>query len=572
MPAKVPPARPSRAALEGPQRAPHRSMYKAMGLKDDDLARPLIGVASTWNEATPCNMHLDRLAKAAKEGVKAAGGTPREFVTIAVSDGIAMGHEGMKASLVSREVIADSIELMVHAHRYDGFAAIAGCDKSLPGAIMAMARTNLPSAFVYGGTILPGDVEGRPCTIQDVFEAVGAYEAGKMSAEELKRIEDLSCPGAGSCAGLYTANTMASLSEALGVALPGSASPPAVESRRDDFCRWTGEAVLRLLEAGIRPRDILTREAFENAITVLQAMGGSTNGVLHLLAIAREAGVRLRLEDFEPVRKRTPHIGDLRPGGRFVMLDLDKIGGVPVVLRKLLDAGLLHGDALTVTGKTMAENLRDCKPEVRPGAPPPEEVVRPMERPLRPDGAIVVLRGNLAPEGGVCKIAGVEKLAHTGPARVFDSEELAFNATAARKIRAGDVVVIRYEGPKGGPGMREMLAVTAALAGQGLGDRVALLTDGRFSGATHGLMVGHVAPEAARGGPIAVLRNGDTVTVDAAKRNLSVDLPEKELKARLRKWRPPKPNYAWGALAKYASLVSSAAEGAVCAPKWNNSR
>ncbi|MEM3207110.1 MAG: dihydroxy-acid dehydratase, partial [Halobacteria archaeon] len=559
----------SRDALEGPQRAPHRAMYKAMGLKDEDLVRPLVGVASTWNEATPCNMHLDRLAKAAKEGVSKAGGTPREFVAIAVSDGIAMGHEGMKASLVSREIIADSIELMVHAHRYDGFAAIAGCDKSLPGAIMAMARTNLPSAFVYGGTIMPGKVDGRDCTIQDVFEAVGAYEAGQMSAEQLKRVEDFACPGAGSCAGLYTANTMASLSEALGVALPGSASPPATDPRRDGFCKWTGEVVLWLLEAGIRPREILTYEAFENAITTLQAMGGSTNGVLHLLAIAREAGVKLRLEDFEPIRKRTPHIGDLRPGGRFVMLDLDRIGGVPVVLQKLLKAGLLHGDALTVTGKSLAENLRDCKPVVQPGAPPPEEVVRPLERPLRPDGAVVVLKGNLAPEGGVCKIAGVEKLSHTGPARVFDSEELAFAAIAARKIKAGDVVVVRYEGPRGGPGMREMLAVTAALFGQGIGGEVALLTDGRFSGATHGLMVGHVAPEAARGGPIAALKNGDEVTVDAAKRKLAVDLTGSEIRARLRRWREPKPNCRWGALAKYASLVGSAAEGAVCAPRFN---
>ncbi len=555
--------RQSGEATEGLERAPHRAMYRAMGLTDADLSKPLVGVASTWNEATPCNLHLDRLAEQAKEGIKASGGTPREFVTIAVSDGIAMGHEGMKASLVSREAIADSIELMMRAHKYDALVAIAGCDKSLPGAIMAMARLNLPSVFVYGGTIMPGMLEGRQLTIQDVFEAVGAYAAGKLSLEELRKIELFACPGPGSCAGMYTANTMAAISEALGVALPGSASAPAVDPRRDAICRRAGEAVMRLLEKDIRPRDILTIKAFENAIALLHAIGGSTNAVLHLLAIAREAHIPLRLDDFERIRRRTPHIADLRPGGRYVMLDLDRAGGVPAVMKELLGAGLVHGDALTVTGRTLAEELEGF------ARPAQQNVVRPVSAPISAAGTIVILRGNLAPEGAVVKIAGAKALSFSGPARVFDSEEQAYAAISERKVRAGEVVVIRYEGPKGGPGMREMLAVTAALVGQGLGDKVALITDGRFSGATHGLMVGHVAPEAAVGGPIAALADGDVIMIDAVNSKLEVKLSDKQLKSRLKGWRY-EPKYRWGALAKYASLVSSSAEGAVCIPVESN--
>jgi len=551
---------PSRLAVEGPERAPHRSMYKAMGLKDEDLSKPFIGVANTWNEATPCNLHLDRLADRAKEGVRNAGGTPREFVAISVSDAIAMGHEGMKASLISREVIADSIELMAFAHKYDALVTIAGCDKSLPGSIMALARYNVPGIFVYGGTIMPGKYEGRDLTIQDVFEAVGSYEAGTMTLQQLKAIEDSACPGPGSCAGMYTANTMASVSEALGIALPGSASPPAMDPRRDEVCYRTGEAAMNLLQLGIKPRDILTFEAFENAIAILNALGGSTNAVLHLLAIAREARVKLRLEDFERVRKRTPHIADLRPGGRYVMLDLDRIGGVPMVMKKLLNAGLFNGDALTVTGKSMAENLKEFNGTGEP-------VISPVDKPVSRQGTIVILRGSLAPDGAVVKTSGVEKLKMTGPAKVFDSEEEAFAAVAGKGIRAGDVVVVRYEGPRGGPGMREMLALTAAIVGEGLGRDVGLMTDGRFSGATHGLMVGHVAPEAAVGGPIALLRNGDQVTIDAEKRRLDVHLTKSELAERRARWKAPKPRYSWGVLAKYASLVSSAAEGAVCVPR-----
>ncbi len=555
----------SRASVEGPERAPHRSMYKAMGLKDEDLAKPLIGVANTWNEATPCNLHLDRLADQAKEGVKNAGGTPREFVAIAVSDAIAMGHEGMKASLISREVIADSFELMAFAHKYDGLVTIAGCDKSLPGSIMALARCNVPGIFVYGGTIMPGHYEGKDVTIQDVFEAVGCYEAGTMTLQQLKAIEDTACPGAGSCAGMYTANTMASISEALGIALPGSASPPALDARRDEVCYRTGEAVLTLLERGIRPCDILTFEAFENAIAVLQSTAGSTNAVLHLLAIAREAGVKLKLDDFERIRKRTPHIADMRPGGRYVMLDLDKIGGVPVIMKKLLKVGLFNGGALTVTGKTMAQNLEEFQAD---GG----EIVRSVESPIEAQGSIVILRGNLAPDGAVVKVAGVKKLKATGRAKVFDSEEEAFAAISQRRIKPGDVVVIRYEGPRGGPGMREMLGVTSAIVGEGLGEDVGLITDGRFSGATHGLMVGHVAPEAAVGGPIGLLRDGDEVRIDAIKRRLDVLIPQAELRRRRAKWKRPKPRYRWGALAKYASLVGSAAEGAVCAPAQTDLR
>ena len=542
----------------GPARAPHRAMFHAMGFTDEQIARPHVGVASSWNEITPCNYHLNRLAGKVKEGVNGAGGTPFEFGTIAVSDAIAMGHEGMKASLVSREVIADSVELMAIAERFDSLVTIAGCDKSLPGMLIALARLNIPGIFLYGGSILPGDYCGKDVTIQDVFEAVGAHARGKMSLEELSKLEHAACPGAGSCAGLYTANTMAAAIEALGMALPGSASPPAVDERRQEVSFQSGDAVLNLLRKGIRPRDILTRKAFENAVTVVVATGGSTNAVLHLLAIAHEAGVELSLEDMDRISRRTPYIGDLRPGGNYVMADLDRDGGVPLLLRELLNAKLIHGDALTVTGKTVRENLRRVKRNGR------GKVIHPVSKPLAPTGSLAVLKGNLAPEGAVLKTAGVHNLRHQGPARVFDGEEAAMKEILKGRIRAGDVVVIRYEGPKGGPGMREMLAVTGAIQGEGLGDKVALLTDGRFSGATHGLMAGHVAPEAAVGGPIAALQEGDWVTVDAVKRELSVRLSKKEIAARLKRWSPPPPRFASGALAKYARLVSSAARGAVC--------
>ncbi len=542
----------------GPARAPHRAMFHAMGFTDEQIARPHVGVASSWNEITPCNYHLNRLAGKVKEGVNGAGGTPFEFGTIAVSDAIAMGHEGMKASLVSREVIADSVELMAFAERFDALVTIAGCDKSLPGMLIALARLNIPGIFLYGGSILPGDYCGKDVTIQDVFEAVGAHARGKMSLEELSKLEHAACPGAGSCAGLYTANTMAAAIEALGMALPGSATPPAVDERRQEVSFQSGAAVLNLLRKGIRPRDILTLKAFENAVTVVVATGGSTNAVLHLLAIAHEAGVKLRLEDMDRISRRTPYIGDLRPGGNYVMADLDRDGGVPLLLRELLNARLIHGDALTVTGKTIRDNLRRVKPNGR------GKVIHPASNPLAPTGSLAVLKGNLAPEGAVLKTAGVHNLRHQGPARVFDGEEPAMKAILKGKIRAGDVIVIRYEGPKGGPGMREMLAVTGAIQGEGLGDKVALLTDGRFSGATHGLMAGHVAPEAAVGGPIAALQEGDWVTVDTVKRVLSVRLSKKEIAARLKRWSPPPPRYASGALAKYARLVSSASRGAVC--------
>lgn len=552
----------SRKAIEGPERAPHRAMYKAMGLTDEDLSKPLIGVSNTCNEATPCNLHLGRLAARAKEGVKAAGGTPREFTTIAVSDGISMGHEGMKASLISREVIADSIELMVHAHQYDGLVGIAGCDKSLPGTMMAMARMNLPSVFVYGGTIMPGSYQGKDLTIQDVFEAVGSYSSGQLSLEQLKEIENHACPGAGSCAGMYTANTMSSVSEALGIALPGSASPPAEDPRRSDVCFETGRAVMNLLENNIKPRDIMTFEAFENAIAIVNAIGGSTNAVLHLLAIAKEAGVKLTYSDFERIRKKTPHIADMRPGGFYVMLDLDKIGGVPVLMSKLLEKGLLHGNVMTATGRTLKENLANMRFTIPEG----QKVLKSIESPIHTTGTLKILKGSLAPDGAVVKIASVKNLQFEGRAKVFNSEEDAFDAISKGKIREGDIVVLRYEGPKGGPGMREMLAVTAAIVGQGLGEKVALITDGRFSGATRGLMIGHVAPEAAVGGPIGLLKNGDVISIDADKGTLDVKLTKKELAVRQKRWKPIKPRYTWGVMAKYVSLVGSAAEGAVTAP------
>jgi len=548
----------SEAMKGGPARAPNRSYLRAMGMSDEDIEKPFVAVASTWNEATPCNVHLDRLADRVKEGVKSGGGTSREFVTIAVSDGVAMGHEGMKASLASREVIADSIELMVMAHAYDALVTVAGCDKSLPGSLMAAARLNIPSVFLYGGTIMPGRFQGRDVTVQDVFEGVGAFEAGRMTAEELYELECVACPGEGSCAGMYTANTMACASEALGMALPYSGSIPASDPRRDDLCRRTGEAALRLLEADLKPRDILTKEAFENAIAVVVAIGGSTNAVLHLLAIAREAGVALTLDDFDRIGRRTPHIADTRPGGRYIMVDLDRVGGVPRVMKELLDAGLVNGDAMTVTGKTVAENLAGL--QFSDG----QDVILPVDRPLEATGTLVVLKGNLAPEGCVMKTSGVKRQQFSGPARVFDGEEATAEAVRERQIKAGDVVVIRYEGPKGGPGMREMLAVTAAIAGQGLGEEVALITDGRFSGATRGFMIGHVAPEAAVAGPVALVRDGDTITVDIANRRIEVEVPEAEMTQRREAWKAPAPRYTSGALAKYARLVSSASEGAVC--------
>jgi dihydroxy-acid dehydratase len=552
----------SRKAIEGPARAPHRAMYKAMGLTNEDLDRPLIGVSSTCNEATPCNIHLGQLAQSAKRGVKDAGCTPREFTAIAVSDGIAMGHEGMKASLVSREVIADSIEVMVRAHQYDGVVGISGCDKSLPGTLMGMGRLNLPSIFVYGGTIMPGVWNGKQVTVQDVYEAVGAYDAGKMTLQELLSLEDVACPTAGSCAGMYTANTMASISEAIGMSLPGSASPPAESEKRHEICYNTGKAVMNLLENNIRPRDIMTFEAFENAIMMANAIGGSTNAVLHLLAIAREVGVKLTLSDFERIRKRTPHIADMRPGGMYVMLDLDKVGGVPVILNSLLKKGLLHGDVMTVTGKTMKENLESMTFNYSADA----KVVRHLDNPIKSEGTLKILKGTLAPDGAVVKLAGVQSKKFIGRARVFDAEERAFDAISKRKIVEGDVVVIRYEGPKGGPGMREMLAVTAALVGQGLGEKVAMVTDGRFSGATRGFMIGHVAPEAMVGGPIALVKEGDEIVIDTSKSSIDLMVSKAELKKRMKNWKPIKPHYKTGALAKYASLVQSASEGAVTLP------
>jgi dihydroxy-acid dehydratase len=537
-------------------------MYKAMGLTNDDLDGPIIGVSSTCNEATPCNIHLGQLAQSAKRGVKDAGCTPREFTAIAVSDGIAMGHEGMKASLVSREVIADSIEVMVRAHQYDGVVGISGCDKSLPGTLMGMARLNLPAIFVYGGTIMPGVWNGKQVTVQDVYEAVGSYDAGKMTLQELLSLEDVACPTAGSCAGMYTANTMASISEAIGMSLPGSASPPAESEKRHEICYNTGKAIMNLLENNIRPRDIMTFEAFENAIMMANAIGGSTNAVLHLLAIAREVGVKLTLSDFERIRKRTPHIADMRPGGMYVMLDLDKVGGVPVILNSLLKKGLLHGDVMTVTGKTMKQNLESMAFNYAPDA----KVVKHLDNPIKSEGTLKILKGTLAPDGAVVKLAGVQSKRFVGKARVFDSEEKAFDAVSKRKIAEGDVVVIRYEGPKGGPGMREMLAVTAALVGQGLGEKVAMVTDGRFSGATRGFMIGHVAPEAMVGGPIALVKEGDEIMIDTNKSRIDLMVSKTELKKRAKKWKPIKPHYKTGALAKYASLVQSASEGAVTLP------
>ena len=552
----------SRNVVDGTARAPHRAMYKAMGLTDDDLDKSFVGVCHTGNEATPCNIHLPELAQKAKEGVTDGNATPREFSTIAVSDGIAMGHEGMKSSLVSREVIADSIELMVRAHQYDALVGIAGCDKSLPGTMMAMARLNIPSVFVYGGTIMPGMLNGEELTVVDVYEAVGSYDAGKISLEELKNIENVACPNAGSCGGMFTANTMASISEAIGLALPGSASPPAEDDRRGKIVYDTGLACTKLLELGIKPREILSFEAFENAITMLNAVGGSTNGILHLLALANEANIKLTYDDFERIRKKTPHIADMKPGGSYVMNSLDKIGGIPFVLRKLLDKNLINPNTITVTGKTIKDNIEQFTiPDISE-----QQIVKSADSPIHNVGTAVILKGSLAPDGAVIKTAGVEMTEFTGIAKVFDREEIAFDAVSKGEIDEGDVVVIRYEGPKGGPGMREMLGTTAALVGQGLGKKVAMVTDGRFSGGTRGFMVGHVAPEAFVGGPIALIKDGDEITISTDNNSIDLNVSEDELKKRKEQWKRPDPNYTDGALAKYASLVGSAAQGAITKP------
>ena len=542
----------------GPERAPHRAMLRAIGLTDRDFERPIIGIANTWSEAQPCNYHLRSLAEIVKRGVRDAGATPLEFNVVAVNDALGMGHEGMKASLISREVIADSIELAAIAYQFDALVTLGGCDKTQPACVMAMARLNLPSIYLYGGSMPPGEWNGREVTIQDVFEAVGAVSKGTMTLQQLHNLECAACPTYGACGGMFTANTMASAFEAMGLTIPNCASPVAPDARRQEIAYETGRAVVTTLEKGIKPRDIMTKAAFENAIGVVAAMGGSTNAILHLLAAAHEANVDLSLDDFDRQGRRLPHLADLKPAGRYVMADVDRIGGIPVVMKLLLDAGLLHGDCLTVTGDTLEARLRSTK------HPPVQEILRHVENPIHPAGGFAILRGNLAPEGAVLKLSGTTSLLHRGPAKVFDCEEDAFAAISAGRIQGGDVLVVRYEGPKGGPGMREMLAVTAALVGQGLKTNVALLTDGRFSGATHGLMIGHVAPEAADGGPLALLRDRDMIEIDVGRRLLTVDLSDGELDRRRRTWQPPPPKYTHGVFAKYARLVSSASRGAVC--------
>ncbi|MDX6366219.1 MAG: dihydroxy-acid dehydratase [Nocardioidaceae bacterium] len=549
----------SRTVTDGLEATASRGMLRAVGMGDDDFAKPQIGVASSWNEITPCNLSLDRLAQAVKNGVHAAGGYPLEFATISVSDGISMGHEGMHFSLVSREVIADSVETVMMAERLDGSVLLAGCDKSLPGMLMAAARLDLAAVFLYAGTIMPGRVGDRDVTLVDAFEAVGACIAGRIDRSDVDAIERAVCPGEGACGGMFTANTMASVAEALGMSLPGSAAPPAVDRRRDGFAHKSGEAVVEMLRQGITARQVMTRDAFENAIAVVMALGGSTNAVLHLLAIAAEAGVELTLDDFNRVGDSVPHLGDLKPFGRFVMYDVDRIGGIPVVMKALLDAGLLHGDCLTVTGKTMAENLAKIDPPDVDGV-----IIREMSKPIHATGGLTILRGTLAPEGAVVKTAGFDDDTFEGTARVFDGERAALDALEAGEIVAGDAVVVRQEGPKGGPGMREMLAITGAIKGAGLGKDVLLLTDGRFSGGTTGLCVGHVAPESADAGPIAFVRNGDRVRLDVANRRLDLLVDEAELEQRREGWEPPPPRYTTGVLAKYRKLVQSAAVGAVC--------
>ena len=548
----------SRPVTEGLSRAPARAMMRAMGFSDADFSKPLVAVANTWNEATPCQMSLKAVCTAAKESIRGHGGIPREFGTITVSDGISMGLPGMRASLISRELIADSIELMMRAHGYDALLVGGACDKSIPGALMAMARLNAPSVFTYGGTMMPGNFRGRAVSFQDVFEGIGAWEAGLMDESTLAELERSACPGAGTCAGLFTANTMAACAEALGMALPGDATIPAVEPERIEAGRRAGVAVMNALELGLHPKEILTREAFENAITLDTAMGGSTNAVLHLLAIAHEAGVTLELEEFERISQRTPEIVSMRPAGQYLMADLHRAGGVPAILRRLLDAGLLHGDCLTVSGQNLKESLRDVR------VPPTEELVRPPNRPFQRTGSIRILRGNLAPEGAVIKTSPSTPLEHQGPARVFDTEFSALDALRARGIAAGDVVVLRYQGPRGAPGMPELLAVTSAIVGQRLGDAVPLLTDGRFSGATRGLMIGHISPEAAVGGPLALVRNGETIRVSVPDRVVEVECPTAELDHRRTNWTPPRSHAFPGAFSKYERMVGSASQGAVC--------
>jgi dihydroxy-acid dehydratase len=547
----------SAVITDGPDRAPSRAMLKAAGFSDEDLRRPIVGVANTWIEIGPCNFHLRRLAAKVKDGIRASGGTPMEFNTVSISDGISMGAEGMKCSLISREVIADSIELVARGNHFDAMVCLSGCDKTNPGVVMALARLDIPGLALYGGSIAPGHLGDKDLTIQDVFEAVGAYGRGRISAEQLMAVENAACPGSGACGGQFTANTMSTVMEFLGISPMGSNGIPATVAEKDGAAFNAGRLVMEMLQRDLRPSQILTRKSLENAIASVAATGGSTNAVLHLLAIARETGVELTIDDFDRISERTPLIADLKPGGRFVANDLYKAGGIQLVTKRLVDAGLIHGDAITVTGKTIAEAAAMAKEMAG------QEVVRPMSNPLKLTGGLVILKGNLAPEGCVVKVAGYERMIHRGPARVFDREEDAFKAVQAGKIKDNDVVVIRYEGPKGGPGMREMLGVTAALVGAGLGDSVALLTDGRFSGATHGLMAGHVAPEAAHGGPIAAVRDGDKIVFDIKSRLLDVEISEEELRSRLSQWTPPLPRYKTGVMAKYAKLVSSASEGAV---------
>jgi dihydroxy-acid dehydratase len=551
---------PSRHVTVGPGRAPHRSYYYAMGLTEEEIDQPFVGVATCWNEAAPCNIALSRQAQSVKKGVSEAGGTPREFTTITVTDGIAMGHQGMKSSLVSRDLIADSVELTVRGHCYDALVGLAGCDKSLPGMMMAMLRLNVPSVFMYGGSILPGKFQGRDVTVVDVFEAVGRHAAGTMSDAELHELECVACPSAGACGGQFTANTMAMVSEAIGLALPGSAGSPAPYEERDRFGVESGRAVMALLDSRLRPRDIVTRRALENAAVVVGATGGSTNAGLHLPAIAHEAGIRFTMDDVVEIMRRTPYIADLKPGGKYVALDVHRVGGIPVVLKALLDAGLLHGDCPTVTGRTIAENLKDVV------FPTDQDVIYPVSKAISPTGGVVGLKGNLAPDGAIVKVAGMHKLRFEGTALCFDSEEEAFAAIQNRAYKAGDVIVVRYEGPKGGPGMREMLSTTAAIYGQGMGEQVALITDGRFSGATRGFCIGHVGPEAAVGGPIGLLRNGDRIVIDAEKGTIDVALSDGELATRRAAWQPRRTDYNAGAIWKYAQLVGPAHLGAVTHP------
>jgi dihydroxy-acid dehydratase len=547
--------------LSGRDRAPARSFLKAIGYTDEDLQKPIVGIANTWTETMPCNFNLRQLAARIKEGVRAAGGTPMEFNTVAVSDGITMGTEGMKASLVSRELIADSMELMARAYFFDAMVTVVACDKTIPAGAMALLRTNLPGLLVYGGSIMPGRLGDRDLTIQDVYEAVGEHAAGKITDEELKAIEDFACPGAGACGGLFTANTMALALEFCGLSAMGTAGVPAEDPRKGDVGRQCGELVMDILRRGVCPRDIFTREAIDNAIAGVATTGGSTNAVLHLMAMAHEAGVPLQIDDFDQVSSRTPLLGDMRPGGRYAAADLDRAGGTRLVAQRLVQGGIAHSDAMTVTGRTFAQEAALAQET------PAQDVVRGLDHPIKSTGGLVILRGSLAPEGCVVKVAGYERTSHSGPARVFDSEEAAMAAVTARKINAGDVVVIRYEGPRGGPGMREMLGVTAAIVGEGLGGSVTLLTDGRFSGATRGLMAGHVAPEAAVGGPIAAVREGDTITFDVVNRRLDLHVSEEELRERMRAWQPPAPRYTRGVFAKYIAMVGSAAEGAVTTPR-----